>query len=66
MKLEIAEVLRFNTSKFGDEQISFKENVDRMEEGQHDTSHITGESIAVRQEISVLTQTIEEKNGSAR
>ena len=26
-----------------------------------DTSHITGESIAVRQEISVLTETIEEK-----
>ena len=39
--------LRFNTSKSGDEQISFKEYVDRMKEGQNDNCHITGESIAV-------------------
>ena len=44
---EIAELLMFNTSKSGDEQISFKEYVDRMKEGQHDNYHITGESIAV-------------------
>ena len=44
---EIAELLRFNTSKSGDEQISFKEYVDRMKEGQNDNYHITGESIAV-------------------
>ena len=37
----------FNTSKPGDEQISFKEYVDRMKEGQNDISHITDESIAV-------------------
>ena len=43
---EIAELLRFNTSKYGDEQISFKEYVDRMKEGQHDIYYITGESIA--------------------
>merc|ERR1712010_302223 len=30
----------------GDEQISFKENVDRMKEGQNDIYYITGESIA--------------------
>ena len=44
---EIVELLRFNTSKSGDEQISFKEYVDRMKEGQNDNYHITGESIAV-------------------
>ena len=44
---EIAEILRFNTSKSGDEQISFKGYVDRMKEGQNDNYHITGESIAV-------------------
>ena len=42
-----AALLRFNTSKSGDEQISFKEYVDRMKEGQNDISHITDESIAV-------------------
>ena len=41
-----AELLKFNTSKLGDEQISFKEYVNRMKEGQNDTSHITDESIA--------------------
>ena len=45
--VEIAELLRFNTSKFGDEQISLKEYVDRMKEGQNDIFYITGESIAV-------------------
>ena len=42
--LEIAELLRFNTSKSGDEQIIFKEYVDRMKE---DNYHIMGESTAV-------------------
>ena len=41
-----AELLKFNTSKLGDEQISFKEYVNRMKEGQNDISHITDESIA--------------------
>ena len=45
--VKTAEVLRFNTSKFGDEQSSFEEYVDRMKEGQNDISCITGESIAV-------------------
>ena len=45
--VEIAELLRFNTSKPGDEQISFKEYVDRMKEGQNDIRYITDESIAV-------------------
>ena len=44
---EIAKLLRINTSKSGDEQISLKEYVDHMKEGQNDISHITGESIEV-------------------
>merc|ERR1712146_597811 len=43
---KIAELLRFHTSKSGDEQISLKEYVDRMKEGQNDIYYITGESIA--------------------
>ena len=41
-----AELLRFNTSKSGEEQIGFKEYVDRMREGQNDIYCITGESNA--------------------
>ena len=43
--VKTAEVLRFNTSKPGDERISFEEYVDRMKEGQNDIYCITGESI---------------------
>ena len=42
---KVAELLRFNTSKSGDEQISLKEYVDRMKEGQNDIYCITGASI---------------------
>merc|ERR1712062_542432 len=45
-RVKIAELLRWHTSKSGDEQISFKEYVDRMKEGQNDIYYITGESIA--------------------
>merc|ERR1712176_1740066 len=45
-RTKVAELLRFHTSKSGDEQISFKEYVDRMKEGQNDIYYITGESIA--------------------
>merc|ERR1712050_381209 len=44
-RTKVAELLRFHTSKSGDEQISFKEYVDRMKEGQNDIFYITGESI---------------------
>merc|ERR1711877_2132 len=45
-RTKVAELLRFNTSKSGDEQISLKEYVDRMKEGQNDIFYITGESVA--------------------
>ena len=44
-RTKVAELLRFHTSKSGDEQISLKEYVDRMKEGQNDIFYITGESI---------------------
>ena len=46
-QFRVAELLKFSTSKPGDEQISFKQYVDHMKEGQNDISHITDESIAV-------------------
>merc|ERR1711974_461089 len=44
-RTKIAELLRWHTSKSVDEQISLKEYVDRMKEGQQDIYYITGESI---------------------
>merc|ERR1712207_52692 len=45
-RAKVAELMRYHSSKSGDEQISFKEYVDRMKEGQNDIYYITGESIA--------------------
>ena len=45
-RVKIAELLRYQTSKSGDEFISPKEYVDRMKEGQNDIFYITGESVA--------------------
>merc|ERR1712176_314131 len=45
-RTKVAELLRYQTSKSGDESISLKEYVDRMKEGQSDIYYITGESIA--------------------
>merc|ERR1712086_889630 len=39
---KLADLLRFQTSKSGDEMISFKEYCDRMKEGQNDIYYITG------------------------
>ena len=45
--VKTAEVLRFNTSKSGDERINSKEYADRIKEGQNDVYHIAGENTAV-------------------
>merc|ERR1711943_138851 len=44
-RTKIAELLRFNTTKSGDDLIFFKDYCDRMKEGQNDIYYITGESI---------------------
>merc|ERR1711881_237703 len=43
---KIAELMRYHSSKSGDEMVSLKEYVDRMREGQNDIFYITGESVA--------------------
>lgn len=48
-RTKIADLLRFHTSKSDEEQISFKDYVQRMKEGQKDIFYITGES---RQAVS--------------
>lgn len=48
-RTKIADLLRFNTSKSGDDQLSFKEYISRMKEGQNGIYYITGES---RQSVS--------------
>merc|ERR1719352_796809 len=45
-RAKLAELMRFQTSKSGDDIVSLKEYIDRMKEGQSDIYYITGESIA--------------------
>merc|ERR1712046_24852 len=45
-RAKLADLLRFQTSKSGDESISLKEYCDRIKEGQNDIYYITGESVA--------------------
>merc|ERR1712004_748735 len=49
---KIADLLRFNTSKSGDDQISLKEYIARMKEGQNGIFYITGESRAASREAT--------------
>ena len=48
-RTKIADLLRFHTSKSGEDLISFKEYIQRMKEGQKDIYYITGESRAAVQ-----------------
>merc|ERR1719414_1205911 len=43
---KLADLMRYQTSKSGDELISFREYCDRMKEGQQGIYYITGESVA--------------------
>merc|ERR1711988_1136054 len=44
-RAKLADLLRYQTSKSGDESISLKEYCDRMKEGQNDIYYMTGESV---------------------
>merc|ERR1712194_146767 len=46
-RTKVAVLMRYRSSESGDEQVSFKEYVDRMEEGENDAYYITDESIVV-------------------
>lgn len=48
-RTKLADLLRFHTSKSGEDLISFKDYVQRMKEGQKDIFYITGES---RQQVA--------------
>ncbi|CAG9322055.1 unnamed protein product [Blepharisma stoltei] len=60
-RVKIAELLRYHTSKSGDDMISLKEYVSRMKEGQKDIYYITGES---RQSVanSPFIEALKKKN----
>jgi len=45
-RMKLAELLRFHTSKSGEDQISFKDYIARMKDGQQSVYYITGESRA--------------------
>ena len=69
-RTKVAELMRYQTSKSDDEQISFKESADRMKEGQKDIYYTTGESIAAVSssvgEVPYMIDPIDEYAGNTR
>jgi len=59
-RVKIAELLRFQTSKTGDDVVSLKEYVDRMKDGQESIYYITGESKA-SVDASPFVETLKKK-----
>merc|ERR1712159_869463 len=59
-RAKLADLLRFQTSKSGDDLISLKEYIDRMKEGQSDIYYITGESISAV-DASPFIETLKKK-----
>merc|ERR1719161_2943177 len=59
-RTKIAELMRYQTSKSGDESISLKAYVDRMKEGQNDIYYITGEAVAAV-DASPFVETLKKK-----
>merc|ERR1712159_57775 len=57
---KLSELLRYNSSKSGDDMISLKEYVDRMKEGQEDIYYITGENVAAV-DASPFIETLKKK-----
>nr|AAY67878.1 heat shock protein 90 [Pseudourostyla cristata] len=53
-RTKLCDLLRFHTSKSGEDQISFKDYLARMKEGQKDIYYITGESRAAVQNSPFL------------
>merc|ERR1719169_423066 len=45
-RAKIADLMRYQTSKSGEDVVSLKEYIDRMKEGQKDIYYITGESVS--------------------
>ena len=54
-RVKVAELLRYNTSDAGDEQIRLAECTARMKDGQTHLYYITGKSIAVASSSPVWT-----------
>merc|ERR1712054_76233 len=59
-RAKLAELLRYQSSKSGDDMISLREYCDRMKEGQEDIYYITGESVESVQ-ASPFLETLKKK-----